>query len=113
MQSILREAEETQAKVNAFNGCKTDKEYIYLEEMLTRLLIKLDNIESEGKDEIRNVRRQAVKTVQSSIDQLELKAFANEQPEPPAASGEPMNSHQDEAEGSDMREMVMDSEMNC
>ena len=46
--------------------------------MLTRLLLKLDSIDSEGKEEIRAVRRKAVKTVNASIDILELKALANE-----------------------------------
>ncbi|ELU08985.1 hypothetical protein CAPTEDRAFT_182552 [Capitella teleta] len=80
--SILREAEDFQMQVNNFTGKKGEKTYLLLEENLTRLLIKLDNIDSEGREEIRNVRRQAVRTVQSSIDQLELKAFANEQPDP-------------------------------
>ena len=74
---ILTEATELQQRVNAFDGAKGDKEYTYLDEMLTRKLLKLDNILSEGNEEIRNVRKQAVRTVQSSIDQLELKAFAN------------------------------------
>jgi hypothetical protein len=82
VQNILKEAEEVQQQVNSFSGTKGDKTYLYLEEILTRLLIKLDNIDSEGKEEIRNTRRQAVRTVQSSIDQLELKAFANDQPLP-------------------------------
>ena len=79
---ILSEATEIQERVNAFKGRKGDKEYLYLEEMLTRKLLKLDNILSEGNEEIRSVRKQAVRTVQSSLDQLELKAFANDQPEP-------------------------------
>ena len=77
LEAITKEAEELQQKVNAFSGSKTDKEYIYMDEMLTRLLIKLDNIDSEGKEEIRNARRKAVKSVQASLDLLELKAMAS------------------------------------
>ena len=77
LEAIYKEAEQLQVKVNAFSGSKKNKEYIYMDEMLTRLLIKLDNIDSEGKEEIRNARRKAVKSVQASLDLLELKAMAS------------------------------------
>ena len=80
VQQINREADELQENVNQFVGTKTDKRYRYLEEMLTRLLLKLDSIESDGKEEIRTIRRQAVKTVQASIDHLELRAMSSEVP---------------------------------
>ena len=76
---ILKDSEELQRSVNAFSGPKASKEYKYLEEMLTRMLLKLDGIDSEGKEEIRNVRRQAVKIINASIDMLELKAYADSQ----------------------------------
>jgi len=50
---------------------KTDKQYLYLEEMLMRQLIRLDNVETEGKDEIRAARKLAVKEIQAQINQLE------------------------------------------
>eukprot|EP00920_Eleutheroschizon_duboscqi_P010089 GHVT01023535.1.p1 GENE.GHVT01023535.1~~GHVT01023535.1.p1 ORF type:complete len:374 (+),score=27.26 GHVT01023535.1:227-1348(+) len=77
VQNILAEAESVRRMADDFTGTSRNKEYLYMEEMLTRLLEKLDNIDSEGKDEIRQVRRQGVKTVQAAIDQLELKVFAN------------------------------------
>ena len=79
LEQIYAEAESLEHKVNVFSGRKKDKEYMYMEEMLTRLIIKLDNIDSEGKDEIRSIRRKAVKTVQATLDHLELKAMAQEQ----------------------------------
>ena len=78
VQQINKEADELQEKVNQFVGIKTDKNYRFLEEMLTRLLLKLDSIESDGKEEIRTIRRQAVKTVQASIDHLELRAMSSD-----------------------------------
>jgi len=50
---------------------KTDKQYLYLEEMLMRQLIRLDNVETEGKEEIRAARKLAVKEIQAQISQLE------------------------------------------
>jgi len=50
---------------------KTDKQYLYLEEMLMRQLIRLDNVETEGKDEVRMTRKQAVKEIQATISKLE------------------------------------------
>jgi len=50
---------------------KTDKQYLYLEEMLMRQLIRLDNVETDGKDDIRAARKLAVKEIQAQINQLE------------------------------------------
>ena len=77
IQQICKEAEEIQQRLDTFTGQKSDKEYLFIEEMLTRMLIKLDNVNSEGSPEIRDARRQAVKQIQGQLDQLELKEFAN------------------------------------
>ena len=73
VQLIMQEAQQRKSEVDEFTGKKTDKQCIFLEEMLTRLLIKLDRVDSQGKDEIRKARKEAVKTVQSTLDQLEAK----------------------------------------
>ena len=75
--TIQLESDELQAKLKGFKGAKGSKEYRYLEEMLTRLLLKLDGIESEGKDEIRQARKQAIRSVQAGLDHLELIGMAN------------------------------------
>ncbi|KAI5652103.1 hypothetical protein NE865_00441 [Phthorimaea operculella] len=73
-------------EVEKFTGTKKDKRYIYLDEMLTRNLIKLDNIETEGKENIRNARKEAIKCIQKCIAVLEAKAESNanagQQPQP-------------------------------
>ena len=76
IEQILVEAEKHTNEVAEFCGKKSDKQYLVIEEMLTRLLIKLDRIDSEGKEEIRNARREAVRIVQASLDCLEAKATA-------------------------------------
>jgi hypothetical protein len=75
---ILAEASELQMSVEQFplGVVKTSKDYRYLEEMLTRLLIRLDNVDAAGSDHVRLARRDAVRVVQSVLDQLELKALA-------------------------------------
>lgn len=67
-------------QVENFNGTRKDKQYIYLDEMLTRNLLKLDNIETEGKDNIRALRREAIKCIQEYLNKLEAKgqAFENQ-----------------------------------
>ena len=76
--TIQQESDQLQSKLKGFKGAKGSKEYRYLEEMLTRLLLKLDGIESEGKDEIRQARKQAIRSVQAGLDHLELVGMANE-----------------------------------
>ncbi|KAL3891468.1 hypothetical protein ACJMK2_003730 [Sinanodonta woodiana] len=93
---IVENLKEVQDRVNAFRGQKTDKEYKYLEEMLTRSLLSLDGIEAGSDDEIRNARKQAVHKIQSFLDQLELKAFSEEMDtsEPVRASSDAETSSQ-------------------
>lgn len=76
IQQITAKANEMKSTVEQFSGNKCDKQYAYLEEMLTQLLIKLDKIDSYGQENIRTMRKNAVRTVQMTIDQLELKASA-------------------------------------
>jgi len=55
---------------------KTSKSYRYLEEMLTRLLLRLDGVDTVGSDRIRMMRKDAIVSIQAILDQLELKAIA-------------------------------------
>jgi len=132
--AIHEEQGTLRSSVESFTGTKKDKQYKYMEEMLTRLLIKLDRIDSEGKDEIRTARKQAVRDVQATLDQLELKGFANEAPEPanaPTADAannvpnsqpnqqnsqtKPMDTKNSSGkpDPSHVKEMSLDSEINC
>lgn len=124
---ILTECQQYKNRVNSFSGCKKDKEYKFLEEMLTRSLLKLDGIESGQDENIRQARKGAVREIQSYLDQLELKAFSEEMStssqnsadikSDSAGSGpEKMDeSSQNEAAKDDrkVKEMVLDSEVSC
>jgi len=77
IEHIMQEEANLRAQVEAFSGRRGEKPYLVLEEMLTRLLIKLDRIESDGRDDIRTARKNAVKAVNSTIDLLESRAAAS------------------------------------
>merc|ERR1711915_655257 len=60
-------------KIESFSGTKQDKEYLYLDEMLTRHLIALDGVEPEGKEEIRTLRKESIKSVNRCLSLLDRK----------------------------------------
>lgn len=72
--SIQTDVLNLMSEVENFTGTKKDKRYLFLDEMLTRNLIKLDNIETEGKENIRQARKEAIKCIQKCIAVLEAKA---------------------------------------
>ncbi|XP_014288591.1 BAG domain-containing protein Samui isoform X2 [Halyomorpha halys] len=72
---ILKEVEELSSRVNEWKGTsRSEKEYIYLDEMLTRNLLKLDNIETEGREEVRTARKDVIRRIQAAISILESKS---------------------------------------
>ena len=64
-----------QEDVDEFVGKKTDKTYRYLEELLTKELLALDSVETQGQEAVRQARREAVQRIQGILDRLEKKAF--------------------------------------
>ncbi|XP_060802851.1 BAG domain-containing protein Samui isoform X2 [Amyelois transitella] len=72
--SIQTDVLNLMTEVENFTGTKKDKKYIFLDEMLTRNLIKLDNIETDGKENIRQARKEAIRCIQKCIAVLEAKA---------------------------------------
>ncbi|XP_038211750.1 BAG domain-containing protein Samui isoform X2 [Zerene cesonia] len=81
--SIQTDVLNLMTEVENFTGTKKDKKYLYLDEMLTRNLIKLDNIETDGKENIRQARKEAIKCIQKCIAVLEAKAEkGNATPQP-------------------------------
>lgn len=70
---------ELRAEVDKFTGTSTDKQYRYLDEMLTRLLISLDTVDTEGDEKLRLARKQTIRDIQHCADALESKAAATQQ----------------------------------
>lgn len=78
IQNIQREVLALMDKVEHFKGTtKKAREYVYLDEMLTQNLLKLDNIDSEGSESIKHARREAIKCINKCIEVLEAKVDAN------------------------------------
>jgi hypothetical protein len=61
-------------KIESFKGCKNDKEYLYLDEMLTRHMITLDSIEAAGRDDIRQLRKDAIRSINRCLSTLDARA---------------------------------------
>lgn len=73
---MQQEVDSLTERVKQYTGSSSrqHKDYMYLDEMLTRELIKLDDIDTEGKENVRVARKNAIKSIQSSISLLESKA---------------------------------------
>merc|ERR1711990_432565 len=71
LDKINEEVESLMEKIRNFSGSKQDKEYLYLDEMLTRHLIALDGIEPEGQSEIRQMRKESIKPVNMCLSLLD------------------------------------------
>lgn len=78
VQIIQKQVDDLRNKIENFKGSRTDKEYIYLDEMLTRNLLKLDDIDTEGKENVRAARKEAIKSIQRCISVLEGKGKQDE-----------------------------------
>lgn len=72
IQKIQASVLDLMSRVEQFDGVDR-KEYAWLDEMLTQNLIKLDDIDAEGKENIKNARREAIKCINSLISLLEAK----------------------------------------
>jgi len=61
-------------QLEKFKGVKDSKEYKYLDEMLTRNLLALDGLNLEGRDDVRQVRKESIKSINRCLSILESKA---------------------------------------
>jgi len=73
---IQKEIQSLMDQVDNFNGTRKDKNYMYIDEMLTQNLLKLDTIDTDGKEKIKQARREAIKCINTCISVLEAKADA-------------------------------------
>ena len=73
IESVLAKAKELIPRVEAFKGSKQDKEYLYLEEHLTRCILSLDLVETDGQEQLKSARRAAVKEILSIVNDIEAR----------------------------------------
>nr|XP_023022811.1 BAG domain-containing protein Samui [Leptinotarsa decemlineata] len=77
IQVIQKDVSSLMEQVQQFTGKSRNKQFLYLDEMLTRNLIKLDNIDVQGQESIRSSRKEAIKCIEKAIGILEAKASLN------------------------------------
>lgn len=75
VQQVLARVQLLEEDVDEFVGKKTDRSYRCLEELLTKELLVLDSVETNGQDSVRYARKEAVQKIQAILDRLEKKAF--------------------------------------
>jgi len=73
IERVRRETEILLPKIESFQGQRNDRDFNYLDEMLTRLLLKLDNVLVEGREDVRVARKGAISAIQQCIYLLESK----------------------------------------
>jgi len=73
---IKSEVEELHEKVKGISTAANVKnyDYLYCEEMLVKCLLKLDEILTEGEEEIRAARKNVVNEINNTLSFLEMKA---------------------------------------
>ncbi|XP_072895844.1 BAG family molecular chaperone regulator 5 [Hemitrygon akajei] len=74
VQEIQKEVQEAKRLVSSFSGTQADKEYKQLESLLTKLLFELDAVDTDSKSEIQYGRKNAIKTVEELLKELEQAA---------------------------------------
>lgn len=74
VEAILEKVQGLEQAVHNFEGKKTDKKYLMIEEYLTKELLALDSVDPEGRADVRQARRDGVRKVQTILEKLEQKA---------------------------------------
>lgn len=92
---------------------RQDKEYMYLDEMLTRELIKLDDIETEGRENVRQARKNAIKSIQDTISLLETKTPLVNQQEQPTVREEIKKSAEKDQQGEEISQISEPMEIDA
>ncbi|XP_021255156.1 BAG family molecular chaperone regulator 3 isoform X2 [Numida meleagris] len=87
VEAILENVQMLEQAVDSFEGKKTDKKYLMIEEYLTKELLALDSVDPEGRADVRQARRDGVRKVQNILERLEQKA--EDVPEPAQVDGLP------------------------
>ncbi|KAM9294236.1 BAG family molecular chaperone regulator 5 [Gastrophryne carolinensis] len=70
---VLGSLSDLQKEVLTFDGKRADKNYLLLEELLTKQLLALDAIDSQGDERSKEARKQAVKFANNILSYLDMK----------------------------------------
>ncbi|XP_053320372.1 BAG family molecular chaperone regulator 4 isoform X2 [Spea bombifrons] len=72
---VLEKMVDLEQEVDEFVGKKSDMSYRCLEELLTKQLLELDSVETGGQENVRQARKEAVRKLQSILENLERKGL--------------------------------------
>ncbi|XP_075063093.1 BAG family molecular chaperone regulator 4 isoform X4 [Mixophyes fleayi] len=72
---VLERVVDLEREVDEFVGRKTDMSYRCLEELLTKELLEIDSVETDGQEGIRQARKDAVRKLQMILESLERKGL--------------------------------------
>lgn len=78
LNKIMENVLDLEKQLSAFVGEKNSKEYKFLDEMLTRNLLALDGIETAGREDVRQQRKESIKSITRCLSILESKAKTNQ-----------------------------------
>jgi len=78
LDKIMENVHDLEKQLKAFQSDKNSKEYKFLDEMLTRNLLALDGIETAGRDDVRQQRKESIKSINRCLSILESKANSNQ-----------------------------------
>merc|ERR1719225_152784 len=81
LDKIMDNVYDLEKQISAFKGAKDSKEYRFLDEMLTRNLLALDCIDTAGRDDVRQQRKESIKSINRCLSVLESKAKTQNQAE--------------------------------
>lgn len=71
------EVREILSRIQEFEGVSENKEYLMMDEMLTRCILKLDKVNCSNSDKLRQKRKAAINSVNTAISILERKLVMN------------------------------------
>lgn len=77
IKGIVKQTKNIQRNIEHFHGTVQDHEYLFLEDTLIKLNMKLDAIESNGNDTIKDERKSAVLFIEFCLKLLDSKLSNN------------------------------------
>lgn len=77
IKTIVKQIQNIQKSIEHFHGTSNDQEYLFLEDTLIKLNMKLDAINSNGNDIIKDQRKSAVLFVDYCLKLLDSKLISN------------------------------------
>ena len=73
IEQVQEAVRDLSSRVEAFKGDTKDREYLCLEESLTQHMLSLDGINANGHEEIRQMRKETITSINLCLSKLEQK----------------------------------------